>query len=358
MSGQVLCRYVFCGAEEDEPSSVLVGPPSTVQMLHHVFPFEGKYHFRIQEASGAGYIWRDLIDENEPLPANHVLLKVLQLSAEPQEYPVYSTQVDAHEYERYRSFFQNDKLQSGNKSKANLNSMWKNIKATSKEQFTKTSAKVWETVEFTAGRYFNSQSGAEKPSAAALQNLSNAGIMCRAIFSESNREHMELLRRLWAGIYGENRPVEWRAIGFSTDEPLTILQNTPSSVWSIHAMAFFAEVHRTACLEMLPARPAYAFAMVGLHLGALLADLLDLPTGRFVEREEVYWHLFEDPIGLLELFCMSFHAYDSFHRQSQGSFQSAMELTKEFICQVLLRGPRNIEELVHHVHQVRSVVLH
>ncbi|OQS00960.1 hypothetical protein ACHHYP_02050 [Achlya hypogyna] len=355
-SDGVLCRFVFCGAEDDEPSSVLLGPSATVAALRSAFPFEGKYHFRLQEPFGGGYVWRDLIDDTEALPSGHALVKVLQLASSPQNYSVYSSQVDAPEFEQYQHFFR--AAEAPSKTSRGLNSMWKSLKATGKDHITKTGARVWETVEFTAGRYFNSQSGAEKPTAAALQNLTSAGVLCRTIFSSNNREHMDVLRRLWVSVYGDSRAVSWPDLGFPSDDPAPVLQNTPSSLWSLHALTFFADVHRSACLEMLPARPTYAFGMVGLHVGALLADLLDLPTGRFVERDEVYWRLFEDPIGLRELFCVSFHAYDAFHCQAQGSFQSAMEQTKEFLCQVLLRGPKTIEELVHHAHQVRTVVLH
>ncbi|EQC25545.1 hypothetical protein SDRG_16564 [Saprolegnia diclina VS20] len=352
----VLCRFVFCGAEDDEPSSVLLPQGATVASLRHAFPFEGKYHFRLQETTSGGYVWRDLGDDAETLPSGHVLVKVLQLSSSPQAYPIYSSQIDAPEYEQFEHFFRASPVKAT--SKGGLNSMWKSLKASGKEQLSKTSARVWETVEFTAGRYFNSQSGDEKPSAAALQQLSAAASLSRAVFSDANRDHMDLLRRLWTSIHGDASPPAWTELGFPSDDPISVLQNSPSSVFTLHALVFFCEVHRSACLEMLPPRPAYAFAMVALHLGALIADLLDLPTGRFVERDEVYWRLFEDPIGLRELFSVSLHAYDDFHRQAQGSFQSAMEQTKAFMCQVLLRGPKTVGDLVQVAHQVRSAVLH
>jgi hypothetical protein len=120
-TSKVLCRFVFCGAEEEDAGSLLLGcvPTPTVSVLRSMFPFEGAYHFRLQEtiagggSSSATYVWRDLVNDEEELPAGEAIIKVLQLSPIPQTYPIYSVQVDDNtileneqEKDEFLSFFE------------------------------------------------------------------------------------------------------------------------------------------------------------------------------------------------------------------------------------------------------------
>ncbi|CAK4620528.1 hypothetical protein LEN26_007256 [Aphanomyces euteiches] len=367
----VLCRFVFCGAEEDEPFSVLLPsePPPTLQLVRSYFPFEGLYHFRLQESTTNGsYVWRDLIHDSTVIPtttSGDILLKVLQLSSTPQEkQKIYSSQVDnANEFEQFQAWFRaasadvpvdHERIPKSS-SKQNLNTLWKSTK----HQINKTTAKVWETVEFTAGRYFGSQTGADKPSAAALQQLAGASALSRTPFNESNREHLDYLRRMWVGIFGESRPFacpssSWVEIGFPVDDPVGILKSASCGMLGLHALVFFGEVHRSASQEMV-SQHQYNYATVGFSVMAILADILDLDSGRFLERDEVYWKLFEGPIGIFELFSVSFHAYDSFfqHAKATRAFHTPLEMTGQFVYRVLMQGPKSIEELVNIAHELR-----
>ncbi|RHY76700.1 hypothetical protein DYB38_004974 [Aphanomyces astaci] len=373
------CRFVFCGAEDDEPFSVLlpVEPAPTLQVVRSHFPFEGRFHFRLQEVtSGGNYVWRDLVDESTVVPID-ALLKVLQVSSTPEEYPVYSSQVDnANELESFQRSFReayDDSACSGDHERSSkgsnkqpqqqsssaapqLNALWKNTK----HHLNKTTAKVWETVEFTAGRYFGSQSGAEKPTAAALQNLAAASALSRTPFSDSNRDHMDQIRRLWGAVVGDSgrpfartSPVWVDEGGFPSDDPGATFK--AHGVLALHALAFFTDVHRSASDEMR--RGGYAYATEGLQVVSILVEVLDLDSGRFLERDEVYWKVFEDPIGWYELFSVAFHAHHTFWRQ-QGkgasststrdrSFQpSPLDLTKQFVCRLLMQAPKTVQDVV------------
>ncbi|KAF0686195.1 Aste57867_21981 [Aphanomyces stellatus] len=363
-SEMLLCRFVFNGAEDDEPISLLLpsDPSPTLKAVRSHFPFEGRFHFRLQEAtSGGNYVWRDLVDDETELPtaSGDVLFKVLQLSSTPEDYPIYSSQVAlANEYDHFQAIFRDasddrpPSKASSSKPPHHLNALWKNTK----QQLNKTSAKVWETVEFTAGRYFGSQTGADKPSAAALQQLAAASSLSRTMFSDANREHMDYLRRLWVGVVGDARPIArpspaWVDMGFPLDDPVVTLKTF--GVLGLHALVFFGDVHRSAAQDMRGNN--YAYAAVGLAVMGILTEVLDIESGRFLERDEVYWKLFEDPIGLLELFSVSFHAYDTFwkHAKQTRAFQSPLDMTRQYICRLLMQGPKSVEELVHYAHDLR-----
>ncbi|RHY32061.1 hypothetical protein DYB32_002890, partial [Aphanomyces invadans] len=257
----------------------------------------------------------------------------------PEQYPVYSSQVDnANELEAYQASFRESSgedasgdyerssrsKQSSISTTPQLNALWKNTK----HHLNKTTAKVWETVEFTAGRYFGSQSGAEKPSAAALQQLAAGSSLSRIYFSDSNREHMDQLRRLWGALAGDapfarTSPTWIKEGGFPSEDPGATLKSC--GVLGLYALAFFTDVHRSASEDMR--HGGYPYAMVGLNVASILVEVLDLDSGRFLERDEVYWKVFEDPIGLYELFSVSFHAYDTFWKQSRGGSTAARDRT-------------------------------
>ncbi|TMW65771.1 hypothetical protein Poli38472_008413 [Pythium oligandrum] len=387
----VLCRYFFQAmlVDEDAPpedyaSSLLLSPQPTLAELRRAFPFVGKYHFRLQLATKDGsYCWLDLTDDKRVLPVTRgeIRVKVLQVSAEADESEEEGPEwVDIPEDRLYDAYFQthypangrrvdNNNYNGGGSSGlsstqdvgAVLSGVKKALASKMKQSglgqtLQKQSAKMWDKV--TGGVAGSSNS---PPTAAALSQLAKLVGAMKAPLSEANREHMELLSRLWQSCFEPQpfapRGQAWAQLGFRREDPLQELQ----CLLPLQCLVFFHEVHRNVALPMLneqaiPNHPdTYAYGLVASRIAYVVADILQLKDGACLGLERPFWRLFEDPIAFFELFSITFRAFDQSWKTRSGKSAEVgfhLDFAADFAQEVLRRGPESVPVLVDYAHQM------
>lgn len=413
--GAVLCRYFFqqtlaedSGAPaEHYASSLLLSSEPTLAELRRKFPFAGQFHFRLQHATGsnsnsskAAYCWLDLREPHRVLPVTaapqrEIRVKVLQLS--PEDAPDEETQqqqqshaldeVDVPEDQQFDTYFRaqnareayggpqsqhfhpNPNQQQHHHHQAQdvtsvLSGVKKALASKMKQSavaqsIQKTSAKMWEKV--VSGGTVGGSANAP-PTAAALAQLAKLVGALKAPLHENNREHVEMLNRLWVACFDEQpfalRGAGWDRLGFNYGDPVRELQ----FALPLHCLVFFHEVHHSVALSMLAdqsaANPAsYPYALVGAQVAFLAADLLQLKDGGCLGSERPFWRLFEDPIAFFELFSIAFRAFDqSWRLNASASTDIGFHLSyvADFSQELLRRSPETVPALVEYAHQMQN----
>jgi len=119
------------------------------------------------------------------------------------------------------------------------------------------------------------------------------------------------LERLWRAVDDQDGPfdrkaVNWVKLGFQNESPETDFRGGGVLALKCLMYAFEAhpkemrEIHRLQSPE--ESKRWYPVCVAGINLTCLLAGLLQLGDGRFAERTEVFWPLFEEPAAFYELF--------------------------------------------------------
>ncbi|KAF1332741.1 Elmo ced-12 family protein, partial [Globisporangium splendens] len=405
--GAVLCRYFFqhmlaedATVREECVSSILLSSEPTLGELRRKFPFDGQYHFRLQHVLNGGkaasYCWLDLSEPHHVLPVTkshsggrEIRVKVLQLSHEPQDDAADAVKqeprdlVDVPEDRQFAAYFHahhqyHNESQSSHESMQHqqspqqqqmqdVSSVLSGVKkalaskmktSAMAQTIQKKSAKMWEKV--IAGTAGGSVS--MPPTAPALAQLAKLVGALKAPLYESNRDHVDLLNRLWVTCYDAQpltlRGAGWEVFGFRYDDPLRELQ----FVLPLQCLVFFHEVHRNVALPILkdqstPGPASYPYALVGTQVSFLVADLLQLKDGGCLGSERPFWRLFEDPIAFFELFSIAFRAFDqSWKMNSSKSTEigAHLEYVAEFSQELLRRSPESVAALVEIAHQMQN----
>ena len=91
----------------------------------------------------------------------------------------------------------------------------------------------------------------------------------------------------------------------------------------------------------------YPFAIVGVNVTLLLADVLKLSNMGFLGIRATYWELFEDDEAYYEIFSYCFMAMDTIWRQRKAVRADFGKITgeiKEKMKVILSRGPKSIRD--------------
>lgn len=120
-------------------------------------------------------------------------------------------------------------------------------------------------------------------------------------FSGSSQFHVQLLERLW-GVQFPGRPFErtsptWKLAGWQKEDPVADLKN--SGLLAIHSMIYLGETYAEAAQQMLQSNQAnkrnnYPFAIVGVNLTLLLAELFKLRDPYLSSSKEPFGCLFSE----------------------------------------------------------------
>lgn len=126
------------------------------------------------------------------------------------------------------------------------------------------------------------------------------------------------LERLWRAVTDkdegqvfERNDVNWVALGFQNASPETDFRG--GGVLAMKCLLYAFEAHPTEMraiqMDQMPdsmdgkhKKRWYPVCVAGINLTCLLAGLLQLGDGRFAERKETFWQLFEEPAAFYELF--------------------------------------------------------
>ena len=328
--------------ESGSKCSFYLPSPVTLTAIQKIFPFEGEYRFRLKMPGALagfkqGFIWLDLTDSNvvefsscmskEEIDIQAVVVSLPEIG-EDSQYDNYLDDVDAHlsQYTRANRHpvvecesenHKNKKDKSGiMQGKEMLKMISKGVRSGAKSIATnshninlgavqKGAASIWSTVR----KIQQSMSANEPLSDTAEENLSHLSEDVSTSFSEADPVHASLLSNLWEvlfpaeGPFQRNSPV-WRDAGFQKTDPVSDLK--ASGVLSIRAMTYLGVKYPLKAQSMLQAnkintKTNYPFAVVGINITLLLAELLNLRDQRYLSTSAGYWGTFEDDSAFFEV---------------------------------------------------------
>ncbi|DAZ93169.1 TPA: hypothetical protein N0F65_005519 [Lagenidium giganteum] len=392
----VLCHYFLQNtlAEDELPeidvsSCLLLSPHPTLSELRRRFPFEGRYHFRLQQqmmiSGKPSYCWIDLLEPNRVLSSNRgeIFVKVLQLSpneedAEGERWA--EDQVDVPEDRLFEAYFRHQEANAmrhhpsdgeygGSSSSSpmaqDVGAMFSGVKkalaskmkqSVVAQNLQKRSAKMWEKVT-------GSSSGVDAPpTAAALSQLAKLVGSMKAPLNEQNPEHVDLLRRLWACCFDPEpflaRGGPWGTLGFRQEDPIRELQ----CVLPLQCLVFFHEVHRNVALPIVNDQApggadTFSYALVACRIAFMLADLLQLRDGACLGAERPFWRLFEDPIAFYEVFSLAYRAFDQSWRVNGNKTTEIgyhLDYTADFVQEILRKAPDSVQSVVEYAHHLQK----
>lgn len=138
------------------------------------------------------------------------------------------------------------------------------------------------------------------------------------------------LERLWRDVGArtqdekyDRKDVDWVQLGFQNASPETDFRG--GGVLAVKCLLYAFEAHpmemRAIHYEQMPDaqdgkhKRWYPVCVAGINLTCLLAGLLQLGDGRFADKKNAYWPLFEEPAAFYELFFLAFIKMDAiWHR--------------------------------------------
>ena len=120
-------------------------------------------------------------------------------------------------------------------------------------------------------------------------NLADLSERLETPFSEQNDTHVDILRQLWAVQFPDRasqfaRPsVVWKDAGWQGTDPVGDLKS--SGLLALQSLIFFGNKYADVSARMLAQNRAnlktnYPYAVVGINLTLLLADLLNLKDNK------------------------------------------------------------------------------
>lgn len=122
----------------------------------------------------------------------------------------------------------------------------------------------------------------------AESNLAQLSEYLDTSFDDSNVEHIQLLQELWKvqwNIPYQRKAEKWKHAGWQTDDPTQDLK--ASGMLAIHSLIYFGNKFPAISTDRIAKNQAnvktnYPYAVVGVNLTLLLADLLALKDSRYV----------------------------------------------------------------------------
>jgi hypothetical protein len=371
--------------------SFLLPCPARWQALHDAFPFQGRYHYRVlvheAELTGArsahskSQVWLDLQEENTAIIPYFRAGEVVQLQAlclddedddamdddlvyseylsdvgeiipaqRPQRFAVDSS--SANDHAETNAFMKKLKarVKSGMKTltrEAQEMSSSSNITLKSVSQGATT---VWNTLKASLGVTAPNSSIL---SDTAEENLSHLSEDLASSFTDSNPDHMTALRELWTGIFPNDAAfmrvsAKWKEAGFQTHDPVADLKT--SGLLAVRAMAYMMKIHPLRSQDMLQrnkenTKLKYPFAIVGVNITLLLAEVLNLRDQKYLSAQANYWETFESPAAFFEIFSMVFVHIDiewTSTKASRSDFAKIIGQAKLLVGTVLGKAPRSL----------------
>jgi len=347
--------------------SCVTNGPVSVADVKNCFAYEGEYFFRVKiPGSVIGYnsleyTWMDLMDDDCDIYLNlssqKVFLEVKALLVSAPEVEDHLLEVQTCEYieeteKRLRQLQQNSAPRSGPKSSqgagaAGGGSFLKQMAQTATQGVQGVSSLVQSTVEnkdvnasvqaVSKGMFglWNSVKTAATSAATIVTNAvtgappsrmvcSNLRGICDDLsttYNPNDAHHVAVLTELWTATFAAVQPStpcprfarespQWKEVlGFLTPSPIADLKT--SGLLGLRCLAYMIDRYKSQSEKMIlknkvNVKTNYPFALVGINLSLLLADVLTIRDERFVGQPTGYWEVFEHPCAFFEVFCVCF----------------------------------------------------
>ena len=189
----------------------------------------------------------------------------------------------------------------------------------------------------------------------SMENLSQLTDAMDTKFDDSSDKDAALLQELWQACFGAEVPyartsLKWKEMGFQTEDPIADLKS--SGTLALRGMLHLASNYRTRTQQMLVnnkqnLKTKYPFAIVGVNVTLLLADVLKVSQMGFLGIQATYWELFESDDAFYELFSYCFMAMDLMWTQRNAQRKDFGKLTgeiKEKVKSILKGGPQSTRD--------------
>ncbi|EGZ29204.1 hypothetical protein PHYSODRAFT_309685 [Phytophthora sojae] len=172
------------------------------------------------------------------------------------------------------------------------------------------------------------------------------------------------LERLWRAVTDkdegqvfERNDVNWVALGFQNASPETDFRG--GGVLAMKCLLYAFEAHPTEMraiqMDQMPdsmdgkhKKRWYPVCVAGINLTCLLAGLLQLGDGRFAERKETFWQLFEEPAAFYELFFLAFIKMDAIWHRLNATYMEfgvVLKVTRKSVGFMLEQAPATLTDL-------------
>jgi hypothetical protein len=302
--------------ESGSVSHFFAPAPVTLSALHRMFPYDGVFHFRLKIRgnlvgfSGEYFIWLDLTDANVVEFSSSLSMSEINIQALVISLPESSTDTDDSRYDNYLESIENeyatynrpnrhivteneidnfdnnkDKMGIGRRGKDMLKKFSTNVRKGAQGLDLKAAKKgassIWNKLQ-------QSLSINEPLSDTAEGNLSHLSDDLSESFIETDSLHLSLLTTLWEVLFPSEGPFQrdsliWKEAGFQKSDPVSDLK--ASGVLSLRAMTYLGVKYPLKAQSMLKSNKTntktnYPFAIVGINITLLLAELLNLREHR------------------------------------------------------------------------------
>ncbi len=308
-------------SEAGTKCSFIVATPVSQRNIQESFPFEGRFHFRIKvDGSKFGlntdYVWMDLSATNsnqeiaEVRDLNNLELQAMIIEVPDGESDLFDDDIADREYiesmNQEMGLYPLDRPNrgkmassaSGPTGSSLLQKISKGVKKGTKtavqtlgpitlSSVTQGASSIWNSVRSHASKLHISMNsaggGGRELSRLALDSLAALTTEVSTTFSDSSVAQVQLLHDLWAGQRlgddFERVSDKWKMAGWQKPDPIPDLK--ASGILAIHAMVYLSKRFPTKNQEMLTRNKAnikvnYPFAIVGINLTLLLADVFNL----------------------------------------------------------------------------------
>lgn len=360
--------------------------PVTLAHIQRLFPFDGTFHFRAK-ASGKSVglprvesVWMDLTDPCKEIavPSGASELEILALAL---DLPAVSEEESAADALHYLKAVEQEMPQGerpkrqaieplrrkgggGTEGAANMaaavgdrikTGVTDVLKKIGQKIDTSNAGNLWSSLaKQTLGIFGQSASVLSDQAEGNLAELSD---LLDIAFMPENKEHVTLLRDLWSCLFVGSDVVfcltgdKWKEAGFQKADPTADLKQ--SGILALRSLLHMGLSHPKETQEMVQAnkvntKTKYPFAIVGVNITLLLAELLHLRDNKYMFKQGVgYWALFEDPTAFFEMFSLCFFHMNATWVQRQAvraDFGKLVGETKEIVTRTLKRSPINLNE--------------
>ncbi|ETO59074.1 hypothetical protein F444_22534 [Phytophthora nicotianae P1976] len=172
------------------------------------------------------------------------------------------------------------------------------------------------------------------------------------------------LERLWRAVGGrtqdekyDRQDVDWVKLGFQNASPETDFRG--GGVLAMKCLLYAFEAHpmemRAIHYEQMPdsqdgkhKKRWYPVCVAGINLTCLLAGLLQLGDGRFADKKETFWQLFEEPAAFYELFFLAFVKMDAIWHRLNATYMEfgvVLKVTRKSVAFMLAQAPTTLMDL-------------
>lgn len=368
---EVIGDHIDAGAK----CSCVTNGPVSVDDVKNCFAYEGKYLFRVKIPgsvigfSSVEYTWMDLVDDDCDIYLNlssqKVFLEIKALLISAPETDEHLLEVDNCEYmeatenrlrdlqqksapktEKQKSSFGasassgggsflRQVVQTASQGVQGVNNLVQSTVEQNKDVHAsvqavgKGMAGLWNSVKSvasSAATIVNNVVTGALPTSAASSSLRSICADLSTTYSPDNQRHVAVLTELWTATFAAVQPgtkcprferesPKWKEIlGFQTGNPAADLKT--SGLLGLRCLSYMIDRYKTQAEKMISknkvnTKTNYPFALVGVNLSLLLADVLSVRDEKFANQLTGYWEVFEHPCAFFEVFCVCFFFMNS-----------------------------------------------